>query len=67
MAANIPGDMLPHMDWNVEDKLAAWTFWSSTSSSSTPKEDRVTHILFFGGKEESERWIALEDQLSEEN
>ena len=32
----------------------------------TSKADRVTHILFFGGKEASERWTALKDQLPEE-
>ena len=29
----------------------------------TPKEARVTHILFYGGKEASERWTALKDQV----
>ena len=33
----------------------------------TPKVDRVMHILFFGGKEASERWTALKDQLSKED
>ena len=33
----------------------------------TPKADRVTHILFFGGKEASERWTDLKDLLSEED
>ena len=43
--------------------------WSSTSSSPTlpTKTCKVTHILFFGGNEASKRWIALKDQLSEEN
>ena len=27
----------------------------------------MTHILFFGGKEASQRWTTLKDQLSEEN
>ena len=29
----------------------------------TPKEAKVTHILFYGGKEASERWTALKDQV----
>ena len=29
----------------------------------TPKEARVTHIFFYGGKEASERWTALKDQV----
>ena len=29
----------------------------------TPKEARVTHIVFYGGKEASERWTALKDQV----
>ena len=29
----------------------------------TPKEARVTHILFYGGKEASERWTAFKDQV----
>ena len=64
--------MLPHMDWNTEDKIAAWTFFKQRLQqyfmiAHTPKEDRVTHILFFGGKEASERWKALKDQLKEED
>ena len=71
MAANIPADMLPHMDWNAEDKLAAWSFYKERLEqyfviTYTPKEDRVTHILFFGGKEPSETWIALKDQVDED-
>ena len=31
----------------------------------TPEEDKVTHILFFGGKEASERWETLKEQLKE--
>ena len=27
MVTGISSDMLPHMDWNAEDKLAAWTFY----------------------------------------
>ena len=72
MAANIPTDMLPHMDWNAEDKLAAWTFYKERLEQyfiipHTAKQDNVTHIVCFVGKEASERWIALKDQLSEEN
>ena len=29
----------------------------------TPKEAQVTHILFYGGKEASERWTASKDQV----
>ena len=29
----------------------------------TPREARVTHILFYGGKEASEQWTALKDQV----
>ena len=29
----------------------------------TPKEAKVTHILFYGGKEASEPWTALKDQV----
>ena len=29
----------------------------------TPREAQVTHILFYGGKEASERWTALKDQV----
>ena len=38
--------------------------WSSTSwLLALPREARVTHILFYGGKEASERWTALKDQV----
>ena len=71
MVANMPADMLPHMDWNAEDRLAAWTFYKERLEqyfmiAHTPKEDRVTHILFFGGKETSERWTALKDHMEED-
>ena len=29
----------------------------------TPREAKVTHILFYGGKEASEQWTALKDQV----
>ena len=29
----------------------------------TPNEAKVTHILFYGGKEASEQWTALKDQV----
>ena len=71
MAAHIPGDMLPHMDWYTKDKLATWSFYKERLEqyfmiAHTPKENRVTHILFFGGKEASERWTALKDQVDED-
>ena len=31
-----------------------------------PQAAKVTHILFYGGKEASERWTALKDQMSED-
>ena len=27
MVIDIPPDMIPRMDWNVEDKQAAWAFY----------------------------------------
>ena len=27
MAIHIPADMIPRMDWNTEDKQAAWAFY----------------------------------------
>ena len=68
MAIHIPPDMIPRMDWNAEDKQAAWAFYRERLEqyfviAGTPKEARVTHILFYGGKEASERWTALKDQV----
>ena len=68
MAIHIPPDMIPRMDWNAEDKQAAWAFYRERPEqyfviAGTPKEARVTHILFYGGKEASERWTALKDQV----
>ena len=68
MAIHIPPDMIPRMDWNAEDKQAAWTFYRERLEQSfviagTPKGAQVTHILFYGGKEASERWTALKDQV----
>ena len=68
MAIHIPPDMIPRMDWNAEDKQAAWAFYRERLEqyfviADTPKEARVTHILFYGGKEASERWTALKDQV----
>ena len=56
----LPPEMLPHMNWQAEDKLASWEFFTKRLNqyftiAHTPKEDRVTHILFFGGQEASER------------
>ena len=69
---SLPSEMLPRMDWQAEDKLAAWTFFTQRlkqyfTIAHTPKEDRVTHILFFGGQEASERWETLKDQLEGDN
>ena len=68
MASHIPSDMLRRMDWNTEHKLAAWTFYRERLKqyfmiASTPDEAKFTHILFYGGKEVSERWTALKDQV----
>ena len=55
MVIHIPSDMIPRMDWNTEDKQAAWAFyrrgWSSISSLlAPPHEAKVTHILFYGAR-----------------
>ena len=68
MAIHIPPDMIPRMDWNAEDKQAAWAFYRERLEqyfviAGTPNEAKVTHILFYGGKEASERWTALKDQV----
>ena len=68
MVIHIPPDMIPRMDWNAEDKQAAWAFYRERLEqyfviAGTPKEARVTHILFYDGKEASERWTALKDQV----
>ena len=68
MVIHIPPDMIPRMDWNAEDKQAAWAFYRERLEqyfviAGTPREARVTHILFYGGKEASERWTALKDQV----
>ena len=68
MAIHIPPDMIPRMDWNAEDKQAAGAFYRERLEqyfviAGTPREVRVTHILFYGGKEASERWTALKDQV----
>ena len=51
-----------------EDKQAAWAFYRERLEqyfviAGTPREAKVTHILFYGGKEASERWTALKDQV----
>ena len=48
--------MIPRMDWNAEDKQAAWAFYRERLEqyfviAGTPREAKVTHILFYGGKE----------------
>ena len=68
MAIHIPPDMIPRMDRNAEDKQAAWAFYRERLEqyfvfAGTPNEAKVTHILFYGGKEASERWTALKDQV----
>ena len=68
MAIHIPPDMIPRMDWTAVDKQAAWAFYRERLEqyfviAGTPKEVKVTHILFYGGKEASEPWTALKDQV----
>ena len=68
MVIHIPPDMIPRMDWNAEDKQAAWAFYRERLEQyfiivGTPNEAKVTHILFYGGKEASEQWTALKDQV----
>ena len=70
MAGHLPSDMLLRMDWNADNKLTAWTFYRERLEqyfviASTPEDAKVTHILFYGGKEASERWTALKDQVDE--
>ena len=55
MVIHIPPDMIPRMDWNAEDKQAAWAFYRERLEqyfiiAGTPNEAKVTHILFYGGK-----------------
>ena len=45
MVSHIPSDMLPRMDWNAEDKLAAWSFYMERLEqyfmiASTPRRPR---------------------------
>ena len=68
MAIHIPPDMIPRMDWNAEDKQAAWAFYRERLEqyfviAGTPREAKVTHILLYSGKEASEQWTALKDQV----
>ena len=61
MVIRIPPDMIPRMDWNAEDKQAAWAFYRERLEqyfiiAGTPNKAKVTHILFYGGKEASEQW-----------
>ena len=60
MAIHIPADMIPRMDWNAEDKQAAWAFYRERL-----EQYFMTHILFYGGKEASKRWTALKDQVDQ--
>ena len=60
MAIHIPPDMIPRIDWNAEDKQAVWAFYRERLQqyfviAGTPHEAKVTHILFYGGKEASEQ------------
>ena len=58
------------MDWNAEDKQVTWAFYRERLEqyfiiAGTPCEAKVTHILFYGGKEASERWTAFKDQVDQ--
>ena len=47
-----------------QDRPSTGRGWSSTLSLLAPPcEAKVTHILFYGGKEASERWTTLKDQV----
>ena len=51
MVIHIPPDMIPRMDWNAEDKQAAWAFYRERLEqyfliAGTPNEAKVTHILW---------------------
>ena len=55
-------------DGLAEDKQAAWASYRERLEqyfiiAGTPCEAKVTHILFYGGKEASERWTTLKDQV----
>ena len=70
MVIHIPAEMIPRMDQNAEDKQAAWAFYRERLEqyfviAGTPQEAKVTHILFYSGKEASERWTALKDQVDQ--
>ena len=71
MAIHIPADMIPRMDWNAEEKQAALAFYRERLeqyfmiAGTPPQEAKVTHILFYSGKEASERWTALKDQVDQ--
>ena len=50
MGIHIPPDMIPRMDWNAEDKQAAWAFYRERLEqyfviAGTLREAKVTHIL----------------------
>ena len=68
----IPQEMLPRMDWNAEDKSAAWEHFTTRMKlyytvANTKEEAKVDTILFFGGTEATDRWTTLKEQLSAEN
>ena len=70
MAVHIPADMNPRIDWNAEDKQVAWAFYKESLEqyfviADTPEAAKVTDILFYGGKEASERWTVLKDQVDQ--
>ena len=50
MAIHIPPDMIPRVDWNAEDKQAAWAFYRERLEqyfmiAGTPNEAKVTHMI----------------------
>ena len=71
MAIHIPAGMIPRMDWNAEDTQAAWAFYKERLEqyfviAGTLQAVKVTHILFYGGKEAFERWTTLKDQVDQD-
>ena len=49
MVIHIPADMIPRMDWNAEDKQAAWVFYRERLEqyfviAGTPRRQQRSHI-----------------------
>ena len=71
MVVTIPLDILPVIDYFDEDKLIAWNFFRKLklyfNIAHTENNLSVDDILFFGGKEASERWETLKEQVKKPN